>query len=180
MFQAFPLGDKSSVNLRGEYHTENVTTYEKDISTTSDTVEPMDVVTEVPAIRSKEEPVAESVTAAREQAKAAKRAQEIEQENASFYPVFWRLQNDFSEPTRLFRDENFSPFKEDLENTLIKFKKTPVVVQTKNAGDSQRGVKRKHDEDPSDHYANNYNPKYLTSRDLFALEVSSRMTNYRL
>src|ERR1041384_6399587 len=28
MFQSFPLGDKSSVNLRGEYHVENATTYE--------------------------------------------------------------------------------------------------------------------------------------------------------
>src|ERR1700742_3142109 len=28
MFQSFPLGDRSSVNLRGEYHVENLTTYE--------------------------------------------------------------------------------------------------------------------------------------------------------
>lgn len=175
LFQTFPLGDKSSVNLRGEYHTENITTYEKDASIEALTAEPMDVVAGSPAAQNgqaKEQPKADSVTAAREQAKAEKRAQEIEQENRSFYPVFWRLQHDFSEPTRLFKDENFSPFKEGLEKTLAKFKKTPVVVQTKNTGDSQRGIKRKHGEDPSDHYANNYNPKYLTSRDLFALEVS--------
>lgn len=28
MFQSFPLGDKSSVNLRGNFHVENVTTFE--------------------------------------------------------------------------------------------------------------------------------------------------------
>lgn len=28
MFQSFPLGDRSSVNLRGEYHTENVTAFD--------------------------------------------------------------------------------------------------------------------------------------------------------
>ncbi|GAB7350632.1 hypothetical protein MBLNU459_g1195t1 [Dothideomycetes sp. NU459] len=175
LFQTFPLGDKSSVNLRGEYHTENVTTYEKDAPAAPDAPEPMEVVTESAEStdkQSKDEPKAESATALRNQAKAEKKAQEIEQENASFYPIFWRLQHDFSEPTRLFKDENFLPFKDGIESTLLKFKKTPVVVQTKNMGDSQRGIKRKHWEDPSDHYSNNYNPKYLTSRELFALELS--------
>ncbi len=29
LFQSFPLGDKSSVNLRGEFHVENVTSFEE-------------------------------------------------------------------------------------------------------------------------------------------------------
>src|SRR5699024_8785853 len=29
LFQSFPLGDKSAVNLRGEYHAENVTTFDE-------------------------------------------------------------------------------------------------------------------------------------------------------
>ena len=28
LFQSFPLGDKSAVNLRGEYHVENTTVYD--------------------------------------------------------------------------------------------------------------------------------------------------------
>jgi THO complex subunit 1 len=42
MFQSFPLGDRSSVNLRGEYHTENVTTFDVLPQTKADT-EKMDL-----------------------------------------------------------------------------------------------------------------------------------------
>jgi len=44
LFQTFPLGDKSSVNLRGEYHTENVTVFEKEPQIEPESTEPMDVV----------------------------------------------------------------------------------------------------------------------------------------
>ncbi|KAL1311353.1 hypothetical protein AAFC00_001527 [Neodothiora populina] len=156
LFQTFPLGDKSSVNLRGEFHTENVTSFEQEIpdSPPSDSMVGVDESTK-PA--DNDEPDTKD--------KAKKN------ENSKLYPVFWRLQNDFSEPTRLFNDENFGPFKESLERTIARFKATPVIV-TKSGVDSQRGTKRKYGQQTGDHYANNYNPKYLTSRDLFELEMS--------
>ncbi|GJC86800.1 THO complex subunit 1 [Colletotrichum liriopes] len=43
MFQSFPLGDKSSVNLRGEYHVENVTVFDDIGAKTEATPEQMDV-----------------------------------------------------------------------------------------------------------------------------------------
>lgn len=171
LFQTFPLGDKSSVNLRGEYHTENVTSYEQ-LAPASPGQEAMDV--------SEEHAQAADVTTSvaktgdgKESAKtdADKTLDEATEDSSTFYPVFWRLQNDFSEPTRLFKDENFAPFKDGLEKTIKRFKQTPVVVQTRTGVDSQRGSKRKFGDDAEDHYANNYNPKYLTSRELFDLEV---------
>lgn len=180
LFQTFPLGDKSSVNLRGEYHSENVTVFEKETPADPDAPEPMDVVTEPEnqnvqaeaASQSKDPKEAES-TPSKEQVTSVidKKGEEVKNENSEFYPVFWRLQHDFSDPTRLFKDENFDPFKEGIKKTLAKFRKTPVVAQTKNAGDAQRGIKRKLGDDTGDQYASNYNPKYLTSRELFELEV---------
>ncbi|KAK1090324.1 hypothetical protein LTR48_008509, partial [Friedmanniomyces endolithicus] len=88
----------------------------------------------------------------------------------------------FSDPTRLFAKAHFETFKKGLGQTLTKFRKTPTVVQTKAAATINRGIKRKLDSDDpvsqpdgdesTDHFADNYNPKYLTSRDLFDLELS--------
>ncbi|KAH0285983.1 nuclear matrix protein [Aureobasidium namibiae CBS 147.97] len=177
LFQTFPLGDKSSVNLRGEFHTENVTVFEKEPSLDAEVTEPMDVVMGGDAADESQRKDADDtndIPTNKEHTKALieKKGDEVKDENSEFYPIFWRLQHDFSNPTRLFEDENFSPFKDGIEKTLAKFKKTPVVAQTKNAGDAQRGIKRKLGDETGDQYASNYNPKYLTSRDLFELELS--------
>ncbi|KAG9957610.1 nuclear matrix protein, partial [Aureobasidium melanogenum] len=176
LFQTFPLGDKSSVNLRGEYHTENVTVFEKDPPTDVEAPEPMDIIMEgdAGAESQSKDTDGTSTPSNKDQTKAQteKKGDEVKDENSEFYPIFWRLQHDFSNPTRLFEDENFSPFKDGIEKTLMKFKKTPVVAQTKSAGDAQRGIKRKLGDETGDQYASNYNPKYLTSRELFELELS--------
>lgn len=154
LFQSFPLGDKSSVNLRGEFHVDNVTAFEKDPEASTqdeDSTTHMDV---------------DTITTA----DAADQSQNKKQD---LYPIFWRLQQDFSVPTRLFEAEHFSIFKQGLEMTMEKFEKTPVVVQTKAAGDDFRGTKRKLGQDNGPKVNSNYNPKYLTSRDLFDLEVCS-------
>lgn len=167
LFQTFPLGDKSSVNLRGEYHTENVTSYEQNIED-SPITEPMEIVQETAKPTDAEVKLPAALSKEQALEKLEQDAVDIKKENTIFYPIFWRLQNDFSEPTRLFKEENFAVFRKGLESTLSKFKKTPVVV-TKNNVESQRGIKRKQGD--IDSYANSYNPKYLTSRELFELEV---------
>jgi len=101
--------------------------------------------------------------------------EEVVLTNSDLYPIFWRLQQCFSNPTRLFDTGNFASFKKGLGYTLTKFRKTPTVVQTKPVEDSH-GTKRKLGEDgtigpTAEHSADIYNPKYLTSRDLFDLEM---------
>lgn len=98
--------------------------------------------------------------------------------NSELYPVFWRLQQDFSDPTRLFAPAEIQRFKTGVDSTVAKFKNTPVV-QTKTMEDNKRGTKRKLGEDSKGMPQNevtestsNYNPKYLTSRELFDLELS--------
>jgi len=187
LFQTFPLGDKSSVNLRGEFHTENVTSFEQHVQE-SPAAESMEVAEE-PAKSIEENSqsklndgkdgiTTEDGKTEKEQAlsKVDKKSDDVKEENSKFYSIFWRLQTDFSEPVRLFQDEHFTPFKEGIEMTIKRFKQTPVVVQTRTGVDAQRGTKRKHGDGAGDRYANNYNPKYLTSRELFELEVHLPIT----
>lgn len=93
----------------------------------------------------------------------------------ALYPVFWGLQAHFSAPTQLFDAEKFASFKSGIEATLTSFRKVSADLQgrgmSKGTEDSRRGLKRKRNGDPSG-VTNNFNPKYLTSRDLFELEVT--------
>ena len=176
LFQTFPLGDKSSVNLRGEFHVENVTKFEVGAPHGGLDGDKMDVDAE-PA----RAPTPAASTKGRGKATRAKATKKAVEEpilsSNELYPLFWRLQQDFSDPTRLFAPDHFRSFQKALTSTLAKFKKTETVP-TKPAGDGPRGTKRKTgrvDADAAadtDQAVHTYNPKYLTSRDLFELELS--------
>lgn len=162
LFQTFPLGDKSSVNLRGEFHIENATVFDETaqaIQTTTGASTPLPDAQEGTSTPSGPKPGNKAIPI-----KPPKKEEEPLDSN-TLYPIFWRLQRAFSEPTTLFTTTAFQEFKKALAATMLKFKKTPTVVQT-----SAAGSKRKADE--LDQGIDNYNPKYLTSRDLFDLELS--------
>lgn len=172
LFQSFPLGDKSSVNLRGEFHVENVTTFEVSAQTSEKAEDRMDVDVrgEVEAVKAPD-----GVREEDEVAKSGAPDQNVKEKSQTLdtdtlYPIFWSLQHAFSNPVRLFSEENFNDFKKGLEATLAKFKEVPKVIQAPSP-EGKRGVKRKFD-DGYDEFANTFNPKYLTSRDLFKLELS--------
>lgn len=169
MFQSFPLGDKSSVNLRGNFHVENVTTFEEFLTDSGASEDLMQIDD------------AGSITVAKEDAKSEEQTSKLGEIDKSkdekpttldidtLYPVFWSLQHSFSNPPRLFEEDNFKHFQKSLEATLAKFKEVPKVIQ---AGDSERKKgQRSGSGDDYDAFANTFNPKYLTSRDLFKLEV---------
>ncbi|CEI68729.1 hypothetical protein FVEN_g7986 [Fusarium venenatum] len=152
MFQSFPLGDKSSVNLRGEYHVENVTTYEK-VTTDDDSKMALDVPDEQSESRS----IPKSTDSKKEDKEKPLPTDEL-------YPLFWSLQEYFSQPKKLFETKNLSSFKESLAATMN-------VFQTVH-NDSKRSLKRKRETGEEDEGSNAFNPKYLTSKDLFDLEIS--------
>jgi THO complex subunit 1 len=168
LFQSFPLGDKSSVNLRGNFHVENVTTFEDYLNASA----PDENVMELDIERSKD--VNESSATGGTGTKATESNKSDGEplgtmDFEALYPVFWSLQNSFSNPPRLFEAENFKHFQQGLEATLAKFKEVPKVIQS---GDSEhsKAVTQSSERD-QDGFASTYNPKYLTSRDLFRLEV---------
>ena len=93
----------------------------------------------------------------------------------TLYPMFWSLQEYFSNPPKLFEVANLKNFKEGLTATLDKFKEFQTQQDSQGGGSKasdeprQQGVKRKWEDD--DESFSTFNPKYLTSRDLFELEV---------
>ncbi|KAJ9299271.1 hypothetical protein DTO271G3_2893 [Paecilomyces variotii] len=171
LFQSFPLGDKSSVNLRGEYHTENVTTFDE-VSREAQKEKP-----EEESAAAKEEKAGDTVDATTKpsDAKKEKDAGKEPVDLDTLYPIFWGLQATFSAPTRLFDPGHFASFKNGLEATLSTFKRTNTELDprsgAKGSDEARRGTKRKRTTDGSE-VTNSFNPKYLTSRDLFSLEIS--------
>ncbi|KAK7519688.1 nuclear matrix protein [Phyllosticta citriasiana] len=168
LFQTFPLGDKSSVNSRGEFHVENVTVFEERMPSQEGKPDDMEVDTEP------QDAEAEEVAAPQEsKEQAAEKEKEKDSrvlDTETLYPTFWTLQQAFSNPPRLFTDTYLAEFKTGVGQTLAKFKDVPKVMQAKS-NESHRGSKRKND-DVEGQFVSNYNPKYLTSRDLFELELS--------
>jgi THO complex subunit 1 len=175
MFQSFPLGDRSSVNLRGEYHTENVTSFDslpnKELES-----EKMDVDSDG---NSKSKPTADgSAGKAGEESHVWAKGVTFSKAETSLsadelYPIFWSLQEYFNQPKKLFDTANFAGFKIGLESTMAMFKSVPMEMigrPVKVVEDGKRGTKRKRSH-VDDDLANAFNPKYLTSKDLFELEV---------
>ncbi len=200
LFQSFPLGDRSSVNLRGEYHVENITVFE-DLPLKTDLkiedgmeVDQDDAKAEMEQIAKSEatstaEPTKTSSETPAIPPKVVKfdaqdeKAKEKPVDMDSLYPIFWSLQEDFSTPTRLFDDTNLQGFQKGLSSTLIKFKEVQQDLQargtSKLSDDGKRGVKRKRS-GQEDELSSSFNPKYLTSRDLFDLEVWLRVSSPRV
>lgn len=190
LFQSFPLGDKSAVNLRGEYHTENVTTFdeitksaaeekkddEEDIEM-SDQKEPEDQQpTEKDTQQSSGEqdsPKTPKVVVS-DNTNDKKKPEKKKVDLDTLYPMFWGLQAYFSSPTRMFDPQHFASFKEGLEGTLFAFKNINTDLEnpttSRSAEDLRKSMKRKRSSDDPE-IASSFNPKYLTSRDLFDLEV---------
>jgi THO complex subunit 1 len=183
LFQTFPLGDKSSVNLRGEFHTDNTTTFDEGgVTTAQDGDDAMEVDAEPDKTSQGQEGGSASETSksgsksANAKDSGSKRDEPILSDH-ELYPIFWRLQHDFSNPTRLYESANFSAFKRGLSDTIAKFKKSPTVAQAKVRDNDRHGAKQSPGDTASmdqagDDLIDNYNPKYLTSRDLFHLELS--------
>ncbi|KAK1999863.1 guanylate kinase [Colletotrichum falcatum] len=171
MFQSFPLGDKSSVNLRGEYHVENVTVFD-DVGTKTDTTpEQMDV--DGPNEVKEGDTKSQTKVVSFDAKKPAQADQPLDPD--ALYPQFWSLQETFSQPKRLFDPAHLASFKRGLEATMTSFR----AIQNeqgqrppKAVDEAQRGLKRKRDGVEESDLASSYNPKYLTSRDLFELEMS--------
>lgn len=185
MFHCFPLGDKSAVNSRGEYHTENVTMFDETVGAT-DTAEKMEIDSEGAT------PAAANGTSKADDPKVAGKTVSFDSkkpngetkpmDSDSLYPIFWSLQQSFSQPKKLFDAAHFNNFKRGLEATVVKFKSVPSEPRnstpTKNA-DEKRTTKRKRSVSEDD-LANTFNPKYLTSRDLFDLEVCTNLLRCRI
>ena len=184
LFRCFPLCHRGAINLRGEFNVDNTTVYDPSPVKPIQDAESMEVdevktegVTDQPAVDARI-----TITPADQgtpiNGKTAPGSTEEEKEKAldldSLYTIFWSLQSYFSRPTQLFDPANLKLFKEGLEATILKFKEVQKEqdsrASVKNSEDPKQGTKRKRGTD-EEGLIGELNPKYLTSRDLFALEV---------
>jgi THO complex subunit 1 len=181
LFQSFPLGDKSSVNLRGEYHVENVTIFDAEHKKSEDAIKPMELDSRDsrPAESSEAGTPAASVADTIETQPSSRALSKPSQAGTghsqpdldALYPQFWALQTYCSAPTRLFDPNNLKLFKEGIAATMACFQQMGAHAAPSTLQDeSKRGIKRKRSEIGSE-IASTFNPKYLTNRDLFDLEV---------
>lgn len=185
LFQSFPLGDKSAVNLRGEYHTENVTTFDETAKPATQENNDKDV--EMSDQKESEEQPAEkdAQQLSGGEQEAAKTPKVVVSDNQNkeedkkidldtLYPMFWGLQAYFSAPTKVFDPQHFATFKTGLESTISAFKNINTDLEnqstTRSSEELRKSMKRKRTSDEPE-IASSFNPKYLTSRDLFDLEV---------
>ncbi|KAF7718614.1 Uncharacterized protein PECH_006344 [Penicillium ucsense] len=179
LFQSFPLGDKSSVNLRGEFHTENVTIFDN-VSNATPKAEEDTVMTDgadnpsTAADQSGDSSQVPKVVVSEDTAGKNGNLKETVDLDA-LYPVFWSLQAYFSSPTQLFDSERFAVFKTGLEATVAAFKNMKAELESKAGSRSLEEARKSHKRKRVAEDAEvgiSFNPKYLTSRDLFDLEVS--------
>lgn len=175
LFQVFPLGDRSSVNLRGEYHVENVTDYE--VSPEEENKMDVDAQDEAPKEAPKETP---KEPATDKHGKPLRNGDKKKKEDekpslpaTELYRLFWPLQETFSQPLTLFQPDTFKSFRAGVEETVRKFKTYPSDEgpRTTTLDEPKQNLKRKHAETGNDEQLEAFNPKYLTSRDLFELEI---------
>lgn len=174
--KSFPIAERSAVNLRGDFNTENITMFDEIAGITPEGEVSMDVE-----------------MGDDERARAGFEERQPPMSTDKLYTVFWSLQHDFADPTRLFVPEKFERFKNGLAATMSKFREADEESVKSSGGigkgDSggSGGSAKKHDdkkatngvagekrkrEDDEEMKGEGFNPKYLTSRELFELEVS--------
>jgi THO complex subunit 1 len=185
LFQSFPLGERSSVNLRGEFHTDNITTFDPSPQKSDNAIKPMEIDTDgtqqIPS--GAQTPVSTApdsdsisktgqTTPLPRPSKSEPKVTEAPPDLDVLYPKFWSLQSLFSSPTRLFEPSSMAQFKEGLVITLSCFRSISSTASSSTPAPPAVGSKRKHSQfNGTASSATPFNPKYLTNRDLFDLEI---------
>ncbi|KAG0329690.1 DNA repair protein rad50, partial [Podila humilis] len=171
----FPLGERSGVNLKGDFNLENITPIESEDASVVPDLTPS--TTPKPAVESMDvdEDKSKTITPAGKE--------------SDFYKEFWSLQKFFCNPALLANSpENMSILRKGIEDTLARFadvvksqrRRRPSLNNSDSKAlemsiettDRLTGSKRKHkalgDEpyEPTVHF-----PKFLTSPQLLKLEI---------
>jgi THO complex subunit 1 len=175
VFQSFPLGDRSSVNRHGDYNMENVTAFDhvSDAGTEEhqdQDVSMADVGPGSDASNQKSDPKDGPADTDMPETDSKIDAEPKSMDIDELYSTFWALQKSFAYPPRLFDAKLLDNFKLSFAATLMKLREIPKVMSA-TAPESRRVGKRTAEETERDEFTNSFNPKYLTSRELFELEV---------
>ncbi|KAH9884633.1 UDP-glucose 4-epimerase [Cubamyces lactineus] len=163
--RVFPLGERSGVNLRGEYG-------------------PMWEGPGAKGLEKKDEDAKMEVDEAAEE-QAARDAERKRKEKEDFYYTFWSLQLPFSRPPLFAEPQTFPAFKEAVDKVLPVIKEATAKERalmgnksSSGSGAASGSLKRKRESGsnstPNGEY---YFAKYLTSPELLDLEIAD--THFR-
>ncbi|KAJ2918375.1 hypothetical protein MD484_g2029, partial [Candolleomyces efflorescens] len=184
----FPLGERSGVNLRGEYGP----TWEG-VSFSVNNLLPEEKVKEesqgqdvVMDLQVKKEPESQNDTMEVDTAKETKAAASSEeselQKKEDFYNTFWELQLYFSKPTIFASPDSLENFKTGVNKVMPVIKeataKERAMMGSRNLTGTAASLKRKREPEAEETNLNEYFfAKFLTSPDLLDLEIAD--THFR-
>ncbi|KAL0068405.1 UDP-glucose-4-epimerase [Marasmius tenuissimus] len=164
----FPLGERSGVNLRGEYGPTwegvKIEPPQEEEKTKEETKEGAESVAEEASDENKMQVDSEP--------KKDDKAAELKMD---LYNTFWALQLPFSKPSVFANPATFPEFKEGVMKVLPVIKEANAkerLMMGSKGGASNGSLKRKRDEDTEDVAEEYFFAKFLTSPDLLDLEIA--------
>ncbi|KAG4302276.1 hypothetical protein PCK1_001548 [Pneumocystis canis] len=164
----FPLRERSGLNLRGDFHIENVTIFDNLKNSVNDDLKRQDEIQKNNGILNNKDKKSESYD--------HERKEKISHE--AFYTVFWSVQNFFSDPSLLYNPKGFQEFKSNTSIILDKIKslEDELKINETKLDSKKSDRKRKTDflksQSVQDYFQAFFNPKFLTSYKLLKLELS--------
>ncbi|PCH34308.1 hypothetical protein WOLCODRAFT_61144 [Wolfiporia cocos MD-104 SS10] len=177
--RVFPLGERSGVNLRGEYGP----VWDGPGSKREEDREKMEVdMKESPSSADKME-TDESKAESLEEKKRQQKEGANSPSTSPFYNTFWSLQLPFSRPPVFTEPGKFAQFKEAVNKVLPVIKeataKERALMGSKTTANTAGSLKRKRDAEDAEGDAGKdyFFAKYLTSPELLDLEVAD--THFR-
>ena len=178
----FPLGERSGVNLRGEYGPswEGVQFPDKPLSSTSD-VRVDDAPCQVDVSNEEKMQVDAKKGSTAQNEAERKRGKLFKMPEATiliggqdFYNTFWSLQLPFSKPPIFVNKDTFTDFKESVGKVLPVIKEATAkerAMMGSRAGANGGTIKRKREPGEESNFNEYFFAKFLTSPDLLDLEV---------
>ncbi|KIL00784.1 hypothetical protein PAXRUDRAFT_29517 [Paxillus rubicundulus Ve08.2h10] len=169
----FPLGERSGVNLRGEYGPvwEGVMEIERvDVEMRDDSVKPSTSSDDMGIDEGKQD-------------EAKKQVADSKSEKDDLYKIFWFLQLPFSRPPLFASPSTFDEFKHAVDKVLPVVKeattKERAMMGNRSSAGQSSPLKRKRDTEPGEetNSSDYFFAKFLTNPDLLNLEIAD--THFR-
>lgn len=186
----FPLGERSGVNLRGEYgpswegvkfperqkNDRDTDMKDETILTPQGSKEDVTAVRDQMQVDSKKTPVPQSQMEKKEGAwQSFKSLGGISHHFSDFYNTFWSLQLPYSKPTVFANKATFEEFKEAVNKVMPFIKeataKERAMMGSRGSAGAAATLKRKREPEEETNSNEYFFAKFLTSPDLLDLEV---------
>ncbi|EMR11306.1 hypothetical protein PNEG_00335 [Pneumocystis murina B123] len=164
----FPLRERSGLNLRGDFHVENVTVWDDLNHIFHDNQKQQSEIKKDDKLSEKEK---------KRDTSDNERKEKIPLD--TFYTIFWSMQKFFSDPSLLYNPKEMQEFKLNSSIVLDKIKsledeqrKTNEIKFENRKGDRKKKSESLKYQQTHDYFEMHFFPKFLTSYKLFKLQLT--------